>query len=67
MDAAPTWRNFTVPAVCESDVVNTYRVWLRYERFRGRLPQADFEASEAELTDFIRARGNTKPHLADLM
>jgi 3'-5' exonuclease len=22
---------------CESDVVNTYRVWLRYELFRGRL------------------------------
>jgi predicted PolB exonuclease-like 3'-5' exonuclease len=52
---------------CESDVVNTYRVWLRYELFRGRLPQADFEASEAELTHFIRGRGNTKPHLADLM
>jgi predicted PolB exonuclease-like 3'-5' exonuclease len=52
---------------CESDVVNTYRVWLRYELFRGRLSQADFEASEAELTDFIKARGNTKPHLADLM
>jgi predicted PolB exonuclease-like 3'-5' exonuclease len=52
---------------CESDVVNTYRVWLRYELFRGRLSPADFEASEAELTDFIKARGNTKPHLADLM
>ena len=23
---------------CESDVVNTYRVWLRYELFRGRSP-----------------------------
>jgi hypothetical protein len=22
---------------CESDVVHTYRVWLRYELFRGRL------------------------------
>ena len=22
---------------CESDVVNTYRVWLRYELFRGNL------------------------------
>ena len=52
---------------CESDVVNTYRVWLRYELFRGRLSQADFEASEAGLTDFIKARGNTKSHLADLM
>jgi 3'-5' exonuclease len=27
---------------CESDVVNTYRVWLRYELFRGRLSGAAF-------------------------
>ena len=26
-----------VAAYCETDVVNTYRVWLRYELFRGRL------------------------------
>jgi predicted PolB exonuclease-like 3'-5' exonuclease len=52
---------------CESDVVNTYRVWLRYEHFRGRLSISEFEASEATLLDFIKARGNTKPHLADLM
>jgi predicted PolB exonuclease-like 3'-5' exonuclease len=52
---------------CESDVVNTYRVWLRYELFRGRLSEAEFQASEAGLGDFIKARGNTKPHLTDLM
>ena len=52
---------------CESDVLNTYRVWLRYELFRGRLSEAQFQASEADLVDFIKARGNTKPHLADLM
>jgi 3'-5' exonuclease len=51
---------------CESDVVNTYRVWLRHELFRGRLSSAEFQASEASLVDFIKARGNTKPHLADL-
>ena len=31
---------------CETDVVNTYRVWLRYELFRGRLADAEFRASE---------------------
>ena len=51
---------------CESDVVNTHRVWLRYELFRGRLLKADFEASEACLIDFIKARGNTKAHLTHL-
>jgi 3'-5' exonuclease len=48
---------------CESDVVNTYRVWLRYELFRGRLSGAAFHASELNLTEFIKARGSTKPHL----
>jgi predicted PolB exonuclease-like 3'-5' exonuclease len=51
---------------CESDVVNTYRVWLRYESFRGRLSDAEFVGSEAGLLDFIRIRGNTKPHLMAL-
>ena len=52
---------------CESDVLNTYRVWLRYELFRGRLSEAQFQVSEAGLVDFIKARGNTKPHPTDLM
>jgi 3'-5' exonuclease len=41
---------------CESDVVNTYRVWLRYELFRGKLTEAAFQASEANLDEFINAR-----------
>ena len=32
-------------AYCESDVLNTYRVWLRYELFRGRLSEAQSERS----------------------
>ena len=48
---------------CESDVLNTYRIWLRYELFRGALSRADFEASEANLVEFVTARGNAKPHL----
>jgi 3'-5' exonuclease len=51
---------------CETDIVNTYRVWLRYELFRGRLTNPGLEASETNLIDFIRLRGNTKPHLVDL-
>jgi hypothetical protein len=43
---------------CESDVVSTYRVWLRHELFRGTLGQNAFEASERNLTDFMAARSN---------
>ena len=48
---------------CETDVVNTYRVWLRYELFRGRLAESEHQASEHSLADFIGARVNTKAHL----
>jgi predicted PolB exonuclease-like 3'-5' exonuclease len=52
---------------CESDVLNTYRAWLRYELFRGRLSEPDFQASEANLIEFVKVRSNTKPHLTCLM
>ena len=52
---------------CEGDVVNTYRVWLRHELFRGNLTHAGLEASEASLEKFIKARINTKPHLGGLI
>jgi hypothetical protein len=41
-------------------VVNTYRVWLRYELFRGRLSESENQASERNLADFTAARVNTK-------
>src|SRR5664279_4460909 len=34
---------------CRSDVINTYRLWLRHELFRGRLDQSQFEFSERDL------------------
>jgi hypothetical protein len=52
---------------CKSDVVNTYQLWLRHELFRGKLTEAGFQASEKNLAEFIKTRGNTKPHLADLI
>ena len=56
-----------VAEYCETDIVNTYRVWLRYELFRGRLTQAGYAASETNLIEYIRLPSNTKPHLIDLM
>jgi 3'-5' exonuclease len=44
-------------------VVNTYRVWLRYELFRGRLTETAHQASELNLIDFIKRHENTKRHL----
>ncbi|MBI3199875.1 MAG: ribonuclease H-like domain-containing protein [Rhodospirillales bacterium] len=52
---------------CTSDVVNTYRIWLRYELFRGRLGEVEFAASEGALAAFLAARSGiqspaTAPH-----
>ena len=45
-----------IAAYCRSDVVNTYRCWLRYELFCGRLDGAQFTASEKALADFLSAQ-----------
>jgi len=55
-----------VAAYCETDVVNTYRVWLRYELFRGRLSENGLRASEAGLSDYVQSRSRAKPHLTAL-
>jgi predicted PolB exonuclease-like 3'-5' exonuclease len=38
---------------CKSDVINTYRLWLRHELFRGRLDRSQFVFSEENVSAFI--------------
>ena len=45
-----------IAGYCETDVIGTYRVWLRYELFRGTLSRNEFEASERNLASFITVR-----------
>jgi predicted PolB exonuclease-like 3'-5' exonuclease len=52
-----------IAAYCETDVVNTYRVWLRYELFCGRLTASSYETSEKSLNEYLRSHVATKPHL----
>jgi len=48
---------------CETDIINTYRLWLRYELFREALAPTQFHASEEKLAEYIKLRSNIKPHL----
>jgi predicted PolB exonuclease-like 3'-5' exonuclease len=48
----------------ESDVINTYRIWLRYELFVGRLTDAEVQASEAYLSDFLGLARNWTRRIA---
>jgi predicted PolB exonuclease-like 3'-5' exonuclease len=54
-----------VAVYAETDIVNTYRVWLVLELFVGRLAEAEFRASEDNLLGYIQERLGTKPHLGD--
>lgn len=45
-----------VAEYCESDVINTYRLWLRYEVFRGALSLVEFELSERNLDEFVQRK-----------
>jgi predicted PolB exonuclease-like 3'-5' exonuclease len=50
---------------CETDVVHTYRVWLRYELFRGTLSQQCVRGkASATLADFIEF-STSRPCSAD--
>ena len=52
-----------VARYCESDVLNTYRVWLVYELFRGSITAAELDWSEAQIRDFVASRKSANPHL----
>ncbi|MBX7133454.1 MAG: hypothetical protein K1X67_12340 [Fimbriimonadaceae bacterium] len=56
-----------VAAYCETDVVNTYRVWLIHELFCGRLGDAGYAASEAALLQHVRAKAGAKPYLESMI
>ena len=53
-----------VARYCESDVLNTYRVWLVYELFRGAITAKELEWSEAQIREFVMNRKTSNSHLA---
>lgn len=56
-----------VARYCETDVVNTYRLWLIYELFRGAMSTAELQWSEAQLREYVRQHKSSNPHLQAAM
>ena len=52
---------------CESDVLNTYRVWLIYELFRGSITAKELSWSEGQIRDFVTSRKTANPHLREVV
>jgi 3'-5' exonuclease len=51
-----------VARYCESDVLNTYRVWLVYELFRGSITDKQLAWSEAQILEFVASRNDLLPN-----
>lgn len=56
-----------VARYCETDVVNTYRLWLIYELFRGSIMPSQLSWSERQLHDYVRQNKTSNPHLQTAM
>lgn len=50
---------------CETDVLNTYGVYLQFERLRGRLTAAEYAHKNQQLHDFVNQQN--APHLQAFM
>ena len=50
---------------CETDVLNTYLIYLRYELIRGRLTENAYEGECNKVRDMLN--NETKPHLKDFL
>jgi len=48
---------------CETDVVTTYRIWLRHELFKGAIDAAGLASSEQQLREFVQRRRTDNPQL----
>lgn len=71
MSGADVWDTYLagdLPAIrnyCETDVINTYLVFLRFELMRGRLLPAACEQECTRLREYLVAEG--KPHLDEFL
>ncbi len=52
---------------CETDVLNTYLVYLRHMHHRGKLSTESYNRSIADLISLIEAEGEARPHLAEFL
>ena len=52
---------------CESDVINTYLLYLIYQHHNGSLSKASYHKCKKELKDFLQSKLELKPHFKDFI
>lgn len=71
MSGAKVWETYhqgnlkAIRDYCETDVLNTYLVYLRFEVMRGNLSQQDLEAEEQKLRDYLKHEN--QPHFNEFL
>ncbi|MGA1562652.1 MAG: 3'-5' exonuclease, partial [Gammaproteobacteria bacterium] len=71
MDGSKVWDAWLAGEIvgirdyCETDVLNTWLVYLAFERFRGNLQASELENEHQILRDLLRNSG--KPHLQEFL
>ena len=71
MSGADVWDNYqdgqigAIRAYCESDVLNTYLVYLCFERMRGHMTDTQFNGETERLQAHLRV--SEKPHLIEFL
>jgi predicted PolB exonuclease-like 3'-5' exonuclease len=71
MSGAKVWENYLdgdiagIRNYCETDVLNTYLVYLRFELMRGNLTQQAYQQECQRVRDMLAAEN--KPHLREFL
>ncbi len=71
MSGAKVWDNYLAGDIdgirnyCETDVLNTYLVYLRFEMMRGRLTEAGYETECERVREMLA--GDERPHLREFL
>ncbi len=72
MSGSKVWENFTkgrlldIRNYCETDVLNTYCVYLRFELMRGQLNLSEYEQAIQNLSAYLKNE-ITRPHLQEFL
>ena len=72
MSGAKVWDNFmdgqikNIRNYCETDVLNTYGVYLRFELMRGIINQKEYDARITQLKTYL-ANETDRPHLQEFL
>ncbi|MCE3254797.1 MAG: 3-5 exonuclease [Rickettsiaceae bacterium] len=52
---------------CETDVINTYLLYLYYQHHNGSLDSANFMQAQEDLGNYMAGESESKPHLAEFL